>query len=256
MSSQEIDLRSAADRLGVHYQTAYKWVRSGELRAGLVQGKYRVALAEVDRVRHKRSRPTRTRARRPRAGFEIIAARFFDLVTSGEERQARTLVNDLVTDGVSLTSVGQQVLVPTLRRVGEEWQAGRLGISIEHRASGIIDRILGEQHPMPRGHRRGVVVVASLSGDRHGLATTLAAVALRDDNWTVHHLGADVPPEDLVSFCRETEADLATLTVTTLELRETVQNTADKLTACGHRALVGAPGQTLEHLQTAARAGR
>ena len=37
-----IELRDAAAELGVHYQTAYRWVRSGQLPATMVAGKYAV----------------------------------------------------------------------------------------------------------------------------------------------------------------------------------------------------------------------
>lgn len=41
----------------------------------------------------------------------------------------------------------------------------------------------------------------------------MAAVALRDNNWWVHHLGVDMPADELVRFCDEHEIDVAILTV-------------------------------------------
>jgi MerR family transcriptional regulator, light-induced transcriptional regulator len=38
--SEPIELAEAADRLGVHYQTAYRWVREGRLPAVRVRGRY------------------------------------------------------------------------------------------------------------------------------------------------------------------------------------------------------------------------
>ena len=46
---ETITLQEAADRLGVHYQTAYKWVRDGTLAAEQVGRSYRLTTAEVDR---------------------------------------------------------------------------------------------------------------------------------------------------------------------------------------------------------------
>src|SRR5437763_16574858 len=45
-----IDLEAAAARLGVHYQTAYRWVRSGVLPARKVGGEYRLSVSDVDRL--------------------------------------------------------------------------------------------------------------------------------------------------------------------------------------------------------------
>ena len=45
-----LELQSAADALGVHYQTAYRWVRSGRLPAQLTGGKYLVSAHDVAEV--------------------------------------------------------------------------------------------------------------------------------------------------------------------------------------------------------------
>ncbi|MGZ4712983.1 MAG: excisionase family DNA-binding protein [Acidimicrobiia bacterium] len=46
-----MNLKEAALRLGVHYQTAYKWVRSGQLTAVRVGGRYEVSDAAIERFR-------------------------------------------------------------------------------------------------------------------------------------------------------------------------------------------------------------
>lgn len=253
MSAETIDLQAAAGQLGVHYQTAYKWVRSGELPAAMVMGSYSLDRGAVARFAERRARPVPPRTRRPRTGFAVLSRRVHDHLVAGEERQAARLISGLVGGGVSMTAVAQDVLVPALRDIGEEWQAGRLDISIEHRASAIVDRILGQRYPSLRGRRRGAAVVAALSGDQHVLPTTLAAISLRDDNWLVHHLGADLPPEELVRFCQEEHVDLAVLTVTVSKLHRSATRAAAQLEGLGLRALVGGPGRTLDELQRLAR---
>lgn len=251
--AETIDLQAAARQLGVHYQTAYKWVRSGELPAAMVMGSYSLDRGAVARFAERRARPARPRTRRPRTSFAVLSRRMHDHLVAGEERQAARLISGLVGDGRSMTAVARDVLVPALRSIGEEWQAGRLDISIEHRASAIVDRILGVHYPNPRGRRRGAAVVAALSGDQHVLPTILAAISLREDNWLVHHLGADLPPDELLRFCQEEHVDLVVLTVTVTKLRRMATRTAVQLERLGPRALVGAPGRTLDELQRLAR---
>ena len=60
-TNAKVDLQTAADELGVHYQTAYRWVRNGRLDAELVGGKYLISstdIAELDRARHTSAAPT------------------------------------------------------------------------------------------------------------------------------------------------------------------------------------------------------
>jgi MerR family transcriptional regulator, light-induced transcriptional regulator len=249
-----IDLQTAADQIGVHYQTAYRWVRSGELPASLVHGRYLLDADDVTAFAERRARPSAPRARRPRGGFEPLSDKMYEHLVVGDEKAARKLVDGLVADGVALTTVMQEVLVPGLRRIGTEWHAGRLTIWVEHQASAIVDRIIGSHHPTPRGRRRGTAVVAALSGDRHALPTSMAAAALREDNWRVHHLGADMPSDEIVRFCDETPVDLAVLTLTAPDAEPVVNHTAATLESAGLRTLVGRPGRTLDELLELARA--
>lgn len=76
----------------------------------------------------------------------------------------------------------------------------------------------------------------------------MAAVALRDNNWWVHHLGADMPADQLVRFCDEHEIDIAVLTVVNSECADLADTTATRLRKSGTPAVVGRPGRTLYEL--------
>jgi excisionase family DNA binding protein len=252
-ANTEIDLQTAADRLGVHYQTAYQWVRAGERPAHRVRGRYSLDPKAVDALRRRRSRPAPPRVRRPRDGFGALADQAAAQLRDGDERALRQLVGRLLDDGVAMTTIAESVLAPGLRRIGEEWHAGRARIVTEHRATAMVERILGEHLPRPRGRPRGTAVIAALSGDRHALPTLMAATALREDHWQVEHLGADLPPEELVAFVEEHRPALVVLTVTNPKVARLAERTAAQLEALEARVLIGGPGRTLTELQHEAR---
>ena len=86
--------------------------------------------------------------------------------------------------------------------------------------------------------------MAALSGDHHSLPTTMASVALRDDNWHVHHLGADLPPDEILKFCRAQPVSLAVITVTNPTTGDLADTTAAALRAPAHRRSWAAPEAT------------
>ncbi|MCP3856376.1 MAG: helix-turn-helix domain-containing protein [Actinomycetia bacterium] len=247
------DLQAAADELGVHYQTAYRWVRSGQLRATLVGGRYVVEpedLASFDSTRRAPAAPAAPSAPR----IERSAVRVHDALVAGDERTVGDLTRKLIAEGSPVIDVIQDVFVPALDRIGESWHDGELTVWVEHRASAITERILGEVAPNPRGRRRGTAMVAAIEGERHSLPTTMAAVALRDDNWRVHHLGADLPAPEIVGFCAEHDVTFAVLTVTNPDGADQAAAVADSLRLAGTPTLVGYPGGTLRDLIELARA--
>ncbi|HSL57216.1 MAG TPA: helix-turn-helix domain-containing protein [Acidimicrobiales bacterium] len=248
-----VGLADAARIAGVHYQTAYRWVRTGRLPATRVAGQYVVARTDLDALVAARSHPAPPPPPRP-TRLARQADRMHEALLTGDEGVARTIARRLTDDGSTVTDLIGQVLVPPLRRIGAAWRAGELDIWVEHRASAIVERILGDLHPNPRGRRRGVAVVAALSGDHHALPTAMAAAALREDNWSVHHLGADMPADDLERFCDGHEVDLAVLTVTTPEAAGPAEALASRLGGRGIPTLVGGPGKSLDDLLGLARA--
>ena len=247
-----LDLRTAAAELGVHYQTAYGWVRSGRLRAELVGGRYMVARDDIDSVSLERTTPSNPKP----PGTQRLARsseRMHDALLAGDESAARKLAVNLVSEGTSIADLIQKVFAPPLIRIGRAWHEDRLTIWVEHRASAIVERILGELAPNPRGRRRGTALVAAVSGDHHSLPTLMAAVTLRDDRWHVEHLGADMPPDELVHFCAEHAVTVAVITSTNPDTADLANDTALALRAAGTPAIVGGPGRTLNDLIELAR---
>ncbi|HYN35000.1 MAG TPA: B12-binding domain-containing protein [Ilumatobacteraceae bacterium] len=247
-----LDLRTAADELGVHYQTAYGWVRSGRLKAELIGGRYLVSRDDLDAVRIGRQTPSDPKP----PGTQRLARssdRMHHALLTGDEPAARQLAVTLVNEGTSVAQLIQLVFVPSLVRIGQAWHEGKLTVWVEHRASAIVERILGELAPNPRGRRRGTALVAAVSGDHHSLPTTMAAVTLRDDNWHVEHLGANMPPDELVHFCAEHPVNVAVITSTNPDTADLANEAAETLRAAGIPTIVGAPGRTLDDLIELAR---
>ncbi|MDJ0769634.1 MAG: B12-binding domain-containing protein [Ilumatobacter sp.] len=251
----QLDLHEAADELGVHYQTAYRWVRTGKLPAAMVNGRYVVSRADLEAVEQRRSTPRSPEAP-SRRRLDHAAERMHDAMVAGDEAAARQIAGKLADEGASVRDVAQHVLVPPLRHIGQAWHDGELTIWVEHRAAAITERILGELAPNPRGRRRGTAMVAAVAGDRHSLPTSMAALALRDDNWHVHHLGADMPPAELVGFCADHDVDVAVLTVTNPSTLLAATEVAGELGEAGVPTIVGAPGRSLDELIDRARTAR
>jgi MerR family transcriptional regulator, light-induced transcriptional regulator len=249
---ERLDLRSAAAEIGVHYQTAYGWVRNGRLKAELVNGRYMVASDDLHALEREREKPV---VPKPPGAQRVARSteRMHEALLTGDEVTARRIALRLVGESLSIADLIQEVIVPSLVRIGQAWQQGQLTIWVEHRASAIVERILGEMVRNPRGRRRGTAMVAAVSGDHHSLPTSMAAVTLRDDNWHVEHLGANMPPSELIRFCSEHTIDVAVITSTNPDTAGVAHKTARRLEAAGTPTIVGAPGRTLNDLVAMAR---
>jgi MerR family transcriptional regulator, light-induced transcriptional regulator len=144
---------------------------------------------------------------------------------------------------------------PALRRIGDDWASGRVSVGKEHRASVICERLLALRARQPRGRPRGVAIVTTPPGERHGLPALMAAACLRQDRWHVQHLACDLPAAEVIGVARDTGARLVVLSVATADAVRLARQAAAEISAAepGLRVLTGAPGGSLHHLLRSAR---
>lgn len=249
-----MDLQTAADRLGVHYQTAYRWVRGGSLRAVKRGSVYEIEDAELERFQAARSSPTPPPKQTTVRSWSHQVDRLYSLFVEGDELGARQLVDRLHEGGIEPLVVCESLFAPTLARIGGSWATGGISVAQEHRAAQICERLVARLAIHPRGRPRGVAVVGTHVGEEHSLPAAMAALVLRADRWQVHHLGTQVPTPDLIDLVRAVSADLVVLSPTHPSSIADAHRVADEVrTATSSHVLVGSPGATLGELVARAR---
>lgn len=249
-----MQLRDAAEALGVHYQTAYGWVRQGTLPARKTPRGYEVSESDVRDLLARREAGAEPPREIQVRDWAAQADRLYAALVAGDEPRARRDFERLAA-GIPLAGLCDQVIAPALRRVGTDWAAGELSVATEHRATAICERLIAARVTQPQGRPRGVAVTATPPGERHALPAMMAAACLREDHWHVHHLAADLPVTDVISLAADTGASLIVLSSATTgaarlasrEVREIRERLPDA------RVLAGRQGDTLSRLRELAR---
>jgi len=205
-SKSPITLAEAAEQLGVHYMTAYRYVRTGRLAARKVGQEWQVDPADVEHLlADARSGddvvPVGRGRRRNRTGALV------DRLTRSDEQGAWAIIDDAVRGGMEPDQVYLDLLAPALGDVGDRWATGEVTVAQEHQASALVLRLIGRLGPRfaTRGRKRGTIVVGAPPGDVHGLPSALVSDLLRGRRFEVIDLGGDVPVESWRSACAETE---------------------------------------------------
>ncbi|HEX6645135.1 MAG TPA: MerR family transcriptional regulator [Gemmatimonadales bacterium] len=108
----------------------------------------------------------------------------------------------------------EQIAVPALRQVGDEWHAGRLTPAHEHFISTAFHDLLAHVLRTAEGGRGPVVVVATPAGERHVNGALSIAVLAAVSGWRVVFLGADLPAADIATAAETRGAALVALSIT------------------------------------------
>lgn len=189
-----MSLTDVAAHLGVHYMTAYRYVRTGQLRATRRGARWWVAESDLGNGPGRDETVAATRGHPLRSRY---ADRLQRRLVAGDERGARQLVESALAAGATPSEVHVDIIGPALRAVGQQWEDGHLGVGDEHLATSVALRLIGWLGPLflRRGKRRGTVVLGSVPGDRHSIPVTIASDILRERGFDIVELGADVPAE-------------------------------------------------------------
>jgi MerR family transcriptional regulator, light-induced transcriptional regulator len=198
-----ISLQEAADRLGVHYMTAYRYVRTGRLPARREGSQWWVDPRDLGAVARSAGRAGRPAgAVRPSRAAEV--RRLEKRLVAGDEPGAWSIVEASLGAGAEPDDVLVDLLGAAMSSVGNRWEAGDYTVDDEHRATAVASRLVARLGPRfnRRGPKRRPVVLGTPPGELHGLPTAIAANLLRGRGFEVIDLGADVPAD---AFARAAE---------------------------------------------------
>lgn len=232
-----LGLQEAAERLGVHYMTAYRYVRLGLLPARKEGSSWRVAVADLERLIGPEGSAAKGRGRQEPAPW---ADRLERRLVAGDEAGAWGVVEATLAAGADATVVYLEVLAPAMAAIGDRWAAGEVDVAVEHRASAIALRLVGRLGPRfaRRGLSRGSVLLAAPTGDLHGLPVALAADLVRGAGFDAEDLGPDLPLHSLAIAARTTQRLVAVaLAVTTPDNHAAVRDAV----RCLRESLDGVP---------------
>lgn len=246
-----LTLQEAADRLGVHYMTAYRYVRTGRLRARQHGAQWLVDPGDVDDV----LRPRRRHRGTGRAGAVSDLA---NRLVAGDEAGGWKIVEAVLAGGAAPDDVLVDVLAPALHRIGDDWATGTLSVADEHRASAVASRLVGRLGPQlaRRGRKRGTIVLGVVEGDGHGLPSAIVADVLRGAGYEALDTGANTPAASFVDSAQATNRLRAVVIGATTAGRDAaIRRTVKLLRASGVTAPILVGGASVEDGDHARRLG-
>jgi excisionase family DNA binding protein len=196
-----MSLDEAAKVLGVHYMTAYRYVRQGKLAATRVKGVWQVtphALGEFQRRADARKENPRASEDSRRTGDYV--GELLRCLLNADGGGAWGVIQRAIDAGNDMEEVYLEILAPAMAEIGSQWRRGEIDIAVEHQATSIAIRLVGQLSPrcVRRGRRRGEVLIGGPAGERHSLPLAMLADLLRLEGWEVFDLGADTPANSFV----------------------------------------------------------
>lgn len=188
----ELNLKEAAAALGVHYMTAYRYVRTGRLDAEKTGTAWVVHPEALARFLAEGADADAPPARRVRTNW---SDRLVRALVTGDETGAWRVIQQALASGHTPADCYLDILTTALRDISSPDHTD--DPSREYLATATATRLvarLGAQFRRP-GRSRGTIVFGAPVGEMHSLPIAIVADLVRIEGFTCLELGANVPPD-------------------------------------------------------------
>lgn len=244
LKQNNMTLQEVAEILDVHYMTVYRYVREGMLRAEQVSRSWQISRADLKEFQASRLSSSKNKKSISKSGGGSVkkarhggrdetewADRVLARLIEGDEAGVTSVINSALRSTHNLQSIYLDVLMPVLATIGERWEQGKLDIYVEHRATEIVSRLIGQLSSKftRRGVDRGTVIIVAPEGEQHSLSIALAADLLRVEGWKVMNLGANLPASELAKAVKSAQNLVSVCIATTMS--SSLQETAKSISA-------------------------
>lgn len=189
--------------LGVNPSTIKRWVDKGFINAEITPGGHRrITKKEVERFlkEHPRYAPHSYIARHVDTSVSPDdASRYYRLLYKREYVKGRNEITRLLMAGAHLEEVLDDIIRPTLIKIGVEWTEGNIDITDEHRMSFVTRshlEFIGTMIPEPR-RDAPTVVLSCIPNERHEIPLIMISLLLKKYGLRSETLGINVPGVEL-----------------------------------------------------------
>ncbi len=108
----------------------------------------------------------------------------------------------------------ESVAAPLLRRVGDEWHAGRLSPAHEHLVtSSLHDIVMAMMRAFTHRPDAPTALVSTLAGERHVIGAALVGASAALEGWNVLYLGANLPAAEIAEAASAAGAVLVAVSI-------------------------------------------
>ena len=148
------------------------------------------------------------------ARLRLVAA-----VTAYDETTMHAVLDEAL-GAFSLETVLRELILPSLRQIGEQWEADELEVANEHFASNVIrERLLALARNWSRG-AGPLAILACAPRERHDIGLIAFGLVLRSHGWRILFLGANTPVETLAKATTALKPRLVVVSSMDAELLE------------------------------------
>lgn len=217
--------------LNVNVSTVKRWVDNNLLTADVTPGGHRrisaTHLSAFIRNQYTLADSSYVLRRfaRVKQSKHIDYQKYYSYLLQATTTSSHNILVEYYISGYPLITIINEVILPVLTKIGEEWIQGALSIADEHRMTFILRAELSGFESMiesAKHKRRRTALLACVTDEHHEIPLLLLSLLLKQAGWQSVVLGINTPAETVARAATEYGANLICLTKSYSKVNELV----------------------------------
>lgn len=146
---------------------------------------------------------------------EDIINVFITSLINGNRKKCSDIVHNLLNENISIIDLYENLIKPSLYKIGELWEYNKISVAVEHMATSTTEAILNELYEQVISDVRQSkkVVVGCVENEFHQVGIKMVSDIFEQNGWDTFFLGANTPLKDLILFAKSINPDIIALSL-------------------------------------------
>ena len=154
---------------------------------------------------------------------------FFVALTKGDKNKASDIFEQFTTTN-ELGQFYRKIFIPSMTKIGDLWEAKKLGVAEEHIASNVAQNLIRYISEKNKSNgKKGKILLTTPPGENHSIGCNVLESFLQKRGFIVFNLAPSTPSQHLINFMKLEKIDSIVISITLAENIKSGQRLVTKI---------------------------
>ncbi|MBU1020670.1 MAG: cobalamin-dependent protein [Firmicutes bacterium] len=156
---------------------------------------------------------------------------YLNALLESNRNGAQKVINDMLSNNVSIEDIYQYVFTEAMRNVGELWHDGKISVGVEHYCTAVTQYMMSSMYDKIFSSERKdkKLMACAVGSELHEMGIRMVTDIFELNGWDTYYLGANLPIPEIIGFAKKHNPDIIALSITMPYHLGLLKETIDKI---------------------------
>ncbi len=174
---------------------------------------------------------------------------YLDALLAPDKHQALKIIDTYIKQGNMVTSAYENIIKPSLYRVGELWETNVISVAQEHVATAVTEDVMNFliHYIISEKRTDKTILLGCVENEYHQVGIKMVADMFESVGWSTHFLGSNTPTKELIRYAKTINPSVIALSASIYFNMAVLRKMATEITNALPDIIILAGGQAFRH---------